>query len=321
MSVSLAESGQRFELAVAPALVDATEAAARAAFAWVGRGDKESLDAAAVDAMRAALVDASFEGVVVIGEGEKDEAPMLYVGERLGRVGPMADIAVDPVDGTTLASRGGPGSIAVIGAAPRGALLETRLHYMDKIVVGQAARGQIDIERSPVDNMLAIARALQRPPGDLVIAILDRPRNEHVLAAVREVGAGAKLFADGDIVNGLLALLDRRVDALMGIGGAPEGVITACAVKALGGDMCGRYWVRDERDAAIAAQEGVDLRRPLALEDLCADPHALFVASGVTSGELLEGVRRDGPAIAVQSVVISSRNGAARFIDTQWRGE
>jgi fructose-1,6-bisphosphatase II len=306
MSISLVESGLSFELALAPALLDATESAARAASAWVGRGDKASLDAAAVDAMRAALVEAPFEGVVVIGEGEKDEAPMLYLGERLGRTGPAADLAVDPVDGTTLASRGGPGSIAVIGAAPRGALLQTPAHYMDKVVVGPAARGQIDPERGPVDNLLAIARAVGRRPCDLVVAMLDRPRNEHVLAAVREIGARAKLFGDGDIVNALLAVLgDGRVDALMGIGGAPEGVITACAVRALGGDMCGR----------------IDPKQPLTLDDLCADPTALFVASGVTAGELLEGVRRDGTTVYVHSMVISSRNGAVRVIETQWRKE
>jgi fructose-1,6-bisphosphatase II len=304
MSVALAESGLSFELAVAPALLDATEAAARAASAWVGRGDKASLDAAAVDAMRAALVEAPFEGVVVIGEGEKDEAPMLYLGERLGRSGPAADVAVDPVDGTTLASRGGAGSIAVIGAAPRGALLQTPSHYMDKIVVGPPARGQIDPERGPVDNLLAIARALGRPPCDLVVAMLDRPRNERVLAAVRQIGARAKLFGDGDIVNALLAVLgDGRVDALMGIGGAPEGVITACAVRALGGDMCGC----------------IDPQQPLTLDDLCADPQALFVASGVTSGELLEGVRCEGASVHVYSMVISSRNAATRSIETQWR--
>jgi fructose-1,6-bisphosphatase II len=306
MSVSLAERGVSFELALAPALLDATEAAARAASAWVGRGDKASLDAAAVDAMRAALVDAPFEGVVVIGEGEKDEAPMLYLGERLGRIGPAADIAVDPVDGTTLASRGGPGSIAVIGAAPRGALLQTPAHYMDKLVVGPAARGQIDPERGPVDNLLAISRALRRPPSGLVVAMLDRPRNEHVLAAVREVGARAKLFGDGDIINALLAVLaDQRVDALMGIGGAPEGVITACAVRALGGDMCGR----------------IDPGRMLTLDDLCADPVALFVASGVTGGELLDGVRHDGATVRVHSMVIGGRNRAVRFVETQWRNE
>ncbi len=306
MSLSIVESGLSFELAVAPALLDATEAAARAASAWVGRGDKALLDAAAVDAMRAALIEAPFEGVVVIGEGEKDEAPMLYVGERLGRSGPPADIAVDPVDGTTLASRGGPGSIAVIGAAPRGALLQTPAHYMDKIVVGPPARGQIDPERGPIDNLLALARALGRSPRDLVVAMLDRPRNEHVLAAVRELGARAKLFGDGDIVNALLAVLgDARVDALMGIGGAPEGVITACAVRALGGDMCAR----------------IDRKLPLTLDDLCADPVALFVASGVTTGELLEGVRYDGATACVHSIVISSRDGAVRFIKTQRRVE
>jgi fructose-1,6-bisphosphatase II len=304
MSLSLVESGLSFEHVVGPALLDATEAAARAASAWIGRGDKASLDAAAVDAMRAALVEAPFEGVVVIGEGEKDDAPMLYLGERLGRTGPVADIAVDPVDGTTLASRGGPGSIAVIGAAPRGALLQTPAHYMDKIVVGPAACGQIDPERGPVDNLLRIARALGRAPQDLVVAMLDRPRNEHVLAAVREIGARAKLFGDGDIVNALLAVLgDGRVDVLMGIGGAPEGVITACAVRALGGDMCGR----------------IDSEQPLNLEDLCAEPVALFVASGVTSGELLDGVSRTRETVHVHSLVISSRNRAIRWVETQWR--
>jgi fructose-1,6-bisphosphatase II len=317
VSVALGVPAAAFEAAVAPALLDATEAAACAALGWVGRGEKESLDGAAVDAMRASLGQAFFEGVVVVGEGEKDEAPMLYVGERLGRQGPLADVAVDPIDGTGLASRGGAGAIAVIGAAPRGTLLQTRLSYMEKIVAGPAARGHVDPDRNPVENLLSIARAVGRSPSTLIVAMLDRPRNAHVLNAVREIGARVKLFADGDIVNGVLAALgDGRVDVLMGIGGAPEGVITACAVKALGGEMCGRFWLRDRRDCEIAAAESRSVERALLLDDLCAGSTSLFVASGLTDGDLLRGARPDGRTLRVQSLLISSRLGGARFIET-----
>jgi fructose-1,6-bisphosphatase II len=307
-----------FELLVAPSLLEATEAAAAASAAFVGRGDKERLDAAAVDAMRACFENAPFDGTVVVGEGEKDAAPMLYTGERLGAEGPRVDIAVDPLDGTTIASRGFAGAICVVAAAPFGSLPRTRLSYMDKLVVGRYARGSIDIERSPIENLLAIADALNRPPSQLVVAMLDRPRNEAHAAAAREAGARVKFFGDGDIVNALLAVLgDARVDVLMGIGGAPEGVITACAVRALGGDMCGRFWLRDDRDRAIAQSEGIDAGYPLTLRDLCASEVALFAATGVTDGEILRGCNVRGDRIRTHSILISSLRGSTRYVETQ----
>jgi fructose-1,6-bisphosphatase II len=306
-----------FELLVAPALLAATEAAAAASAPLVGRGDKERLDAAAVDAMRASFENAPFDGTVVVGEGEKDAAPMLYTGEHLGAEGPRVDIAVDPLDGTTIASRGASGAICVVAAAPFGALPRTRLSYMDKLVVGSHARGSIDIECTPAQNLTAIAEALNRPPKQLVVAMLDRPRNEPYAEAVRAIGARVKFFGDGDIVNALLAVLgDERVDVLMGIGGAPEGVITACAVRALGGDMCGRFWLRDERDRAIARSEGIDVDYALSLGDLCASPMALFAATGVTDGDLLRGCRTQADAVRTHSIVISSFESSVRYVDT-----
>ena len=289
--------------------VRATEAAAIAAARLVGLGDKNGVDQAAVDAMRMVLGDVDVAGTVVIGEGEKDEAPMLYVGEFLGTGdGPAVDIAVDPIDGTTLASRGGPGAISVVAAAKRGSLFRTRIPYMDKIVVGPPGHGRISIDRPLRENIKALAHAMCRPIGEVTVALLDRPRNEHLVREAREIGARVRLFGDGDVATAIIAVLEERgrIDMLAGIGGAPEGVVTACAVKALGGDMQGRLWLRDAADAAIAAKERIDPARTLVLDDLCSAEDALLAATGVTDGELLEGVRFVDGAAFTQSIIIST---------------
>lgn len=297
----------------------ATEAAAVISGQLVGRGDKNGVDQAAVDAMRAVLGDVDIDGVVVIGEGEKDEAPMLYIGEELGTGdGPRVDVAVDPIDGTTLASKGGHGAISVVAAAERGSLFHTHVAYMDKIVVGPAGRGVISIEASVEENVRAVARAMGRPVSEITVALLERERNEGKVQSLREIGARVRLFGDGDIANGLIAALDERsrVDILMGIGGATEGVVTACAVKALGGDMQGRLWLRPG-DEEIAKKEGKDPDRILCLHDLCASELAILTATGVTDGELLEGVRYVHGSAFTQSLIISSLTNTSRTIDTK----
>ena len=289
--------------------VRATEAAAIASARLVGLGDKNAVDQAAVDAMRNILGVVDVDGIVVIGEGEKDEAPMLYIGERLGTGdGPAVDIAVDPIDGTTLAARGGPGAISVVAAARQGTLFHTRIPYMDKIVVGPAGTGRISIDRPLSENVRALAAEMHRPVSEITVALLDRPRNECMVREVRDMGARIRLFNDGDVAEAIIATLsDRsRIDMLAGIGGAPEGVVTACAVKALGGDMQGRIWLRNEGDAEIARQEGIDPNRTLLLDDLCAAEDALLAATGVTDGELLNGVRFADGCAFTQSIVIST---------------
>ena len=300
------------------AFVRSTEAAAIAAGRLVGLGDKNAVDGAAVEAMRTALSDAGLAGVVVIGEGEKDEAPMLYHGEEIGNGnGPSLDVAVDPIDGTTLASRGGPGAISVIAAAPRGTLFRTRVPYMDKLVTGPAGRGIVSIDVPLEENLRALARAKGREVSDLTVALLDRPRNEHLMRHVRAAGARVRVFGDGDVANSVYAVLEERanVDVLAGIGGSPEGVIAACAVRALGGEMQGRLWPRDEADEAIAAAEGHDVRKTLTLDDLCASESALFAATGVTDGEFLDGVRYRRGSAFTQSIVISTYTRSVRTID------
>ena len=302
------------------AFVRATEAAAIAAGRLVGLGDKNAVDGAAVEAMRTELRSAQLAGVVVIGEGEKDEAPMLYHGEEVGNGrGPSLDIAVDPIDGTTLASRGGPGAISVITAAPRGALFRTRVPYMEKLVTGPAGHGVVDIEAPLEENLRALARAKGREVSDLIVALLERPRNEHLMKAVRAAGARVRVFGDGDVANAVYAVLEERarVDMLAGIGGSPEGVIAACAARALGGEMQGRLWARDERDEEIARNEGLQIGKKLTLDDLCASPDAIFAATGVTDGEFLDGVRYRRGSAFTQSIVISTYTRSVRTIDAR----
>ncbi len=295
----------------------ATEAAAIVSGKLVGRGDKHAVDQSAVDAMRGVLGEVDIDGIVVIGEGEKDEAPMLYIGEHVGTGdGPAMDVAVDPIDGTTLASKGGHGAISVLAAAERGSLFHTHIAYMDKIIVGKAGRGVISIEASVAENVRALAKAMGRPVTEITVALLERSRNDQKVQELREIGARVRLFGDGDVANGLIAALEdrSRIDMLMGIGGATEGVVTACAVKCLGGDMQGRLWLR-EGEEEIAKREGVDPSKVLSLDDLCKSDLAILAATGVTDGELLEGVTYVRGSAYTQSIIISSFTHTMRMVE------
>lgn len=302
------------------AFLRATEAAAVAAGYLVGRGDKNAIDAAAVAAMRTGLKNVAFSGTVVIGEGEKDQAPMLFIGESLGTgEGAPFDVAVDPIDGTTLASKGGPGAIAVVAGAPRGALFGTHVPYMEKIVVGPPARGSISLEKSVGENVRSAARAMGRDVSEITVAVLDRPRNQYIIDEAGQAGARVRIFTDGDVAMGVMAMMDEhhRIDMLMGIGGAPEGVVTACAARALGGDMQGRLWLRDHRDQRLSIGEGLAPGRILKLDDLCKSNETFFAATGVTDGELLEGVTYLRGFAHTQSIVISSYTGSTRRLSSK----
>lgn len=300
-------------------LLRATEAAALAAGRWVGRGDKEAVDQSAVDAMRTALQSVDMRGVVVIGEGEKDQAPMLYIGEEIGNgEAPEVDVAVDPVDGTGLTANGLPGALSVIALAERASLFVTRLPYMEKIVVGPRARGCIRLDAPVAENLEAVARAMDRRVRDLTVVMLNRPRNEPLMRQVRAAGARIRLIGDGDVAAGIMAVLgDYGVDILMGIGGAPEGVVTACAVKCLGGDMQARLWPKTDADREQAAREGLDLERVLSLDDLCGGNNVFVAATGVTNGELLQGVRYLGDGAITHSLVMRSASGTVRWITSR----
>jgi fructose-1,6-bisphosphatase II len=308
---------RRIDARVELEFLRATEAAAIVSGKLVGRGDKNAVDQAAVDAMRKVLGEVDIDGVVVIGEGEKDEAPMLYIGEQLGTMaGPQLDRAVDPNDGTTLASKGGPGAIAVVAAAERGSLFHTHIAYMDKIIVGKHCKGVISIEASVEENVRAVAKAMGRPVTEITVALLERPRNDEKVRALREIGARVRLFGDGDIANGIIAALEdrNRIDMMIGIGGATEGVVTACAVKSIGGDMQARLWLR-EGELEIAKSEGLDPNKVLTLDDLCKSDLAMLVATGVTDGELLEGVSYVRGSAYTQSIIISSLTDTIRKVD------
>jgi len=301
-------------------LVRATEAAALAASRWMGRGDKMMVDQTAVDAMRFVLQTVDMDGTVVIGEGEKDEAPMLYIGERIGNgTEPEVDVAVDPVDGTTLTSVGGAGAISVVAVAERKSLFFSHVPYMDKIVVGPEARGAIDIDAPVIVNVKSVARAYGKDIDDLTVVILNRPRNEKLIQQVRATGARIRLIGDGDVAAGLMAMMDEHsgLDMLMGIGGAPEGVIVACAVRCLGGDMHARMWARDDGDRKMAAEEGIDLEKVLTMDDLCRGNNVFVAATGVTDGEMLTGVRYARNSARTQSLVMRSVSGTVRWIDSK----
>jgi len=305
-------------------LVRVTEVAAIAAARHQGRGDKESVDQAAVDAMRQVLSTIEMDGVVVIGEGEKDEAPMLYNGERIGNgEPPMVDVAVDPVDGTRLTARGMPGALAVIALAPRGTMYAPgSLVYMDKIAVGPVAAGRVDIEAPVAHNVAQVAKAYDKPVSDVTAIILDRPRNDPYVQAVRDAGARIALIGDGDI-SGAIATAkdDSGVDILFGIGGSPEAVTSACAMAALGGEIQAKLWPRDDSERIYAKEEGLDLTQVLTTRDLVDSDNTFFAATGVTSGTLLEGVRFGSHRVATNSLVLRSKTGTVRFIDAVHRVE
>ncbi|MEV6837629.1 class II fructose-bisphosphatase [Streptomyces sp. NPDC051133] len=303
-------------------LVRVTEAAAMAAGRWVGRGDKNGADGAAVRAMRTLVSTVSMNGVVVIGEGEKDEAPMLFNGEHVGDgTGPEVDIAVDPIDGTTLTAKGMPNAIAVLAAAERGAMFDpSAVFYMDKLVTGPEAADFVDIDAPVAVNIKRIAKAKKATPEDVTVVILDRPRHEGLIREVREAGARIKLISDGDVAGSVYALREGTgVDLLLGIGGTPEGIISACAVKCLGGTIQGKLWPKDAEERARAIDAGHDLDRVLTTDDLVSGENVFFVATGITDGELLRGVRYRSETALTESIVMRSKSGTVRKIDSEHR--
>ena len=307
---------------IAMELVRVTEAAALASARWMGRGNKEASDQAAVDAMRLVLNTVQMDGVIVIGEGEKDEAPMLYNGERLGTgEPPQVDIAVDPIDGTRLLSLGRPGSLSVVALSERGTMYAPgKIVYMDKIAVGPEAKGAIDINAPVADNLRAIARAKGKDMDDLTVVVLDRPRHEKLIADIRTCGARIKLITDGDISGGLMAATEGTgMDVLMGVGGSPEAVITACALKCIGGDMQCKLWPRNEEERRWALENGRDLDKVLTIDDLVAGNNIFFAATGITDGELLKGVRYFGNGAKTFSLSMRSKSGTIRYIEATHR--
>jgi fructose-1,6-bisphosphatase II len=303
-------------------LVRVTEAAALAAARWMGRGDKEAADQAAVDAMRLMLDTVPMDGIVVIGEGEKDNAPMLYNGEEIGNgEPPVVDIAVDPIDGTTLTAKGQGGALAVVALAERGTMFDPGpFVYMEKIAVGEEAADVIDIEAGVTENLKRVADAKNTDVSDLTVVILDRPRHDQFVKEIRTAGARIKFIPDGDVAGAIAAAREGTgVDVLVGIGGTPEGVISACAIKCLGGAIQGRLWPRNEqeRDEAIAA--GYDPDAVITTDDLVAGEDVFFAATGVTDGELVRGVRYRKASATTQSIVMRSRTGTVRLIDALHR--
>ncbi|MFE0985903.1 class II fructose-bisphosphatase [Streptomyces rochei] len=303
-------------------LVRVTEAAAMAAGRWVGRGDKNGADGAAVRAMRTLVHTVSMNGVVVIGEGEKDEAPMLFNGERVGDgTGAEVDIAVDPIDGTTLTAKGMTNAIAVLAAAERGSMFDpSAVFYMDKLVTGPEAADFVDINAPVSVNIRRIARAKRRTPEDVTVVILDRPRHQGLIKEVRETGARIKLISDGDVAGSILALREGTgIDLLLGVGGTPEGIISACAVKCLGGTIQGKLWPKDDEERQRAIDAGHDLDRVLTTDDLVSGDNVFFVATGITDGELLRGVRYRSETATTDSIVMRSKSGTVRRIDSEHR--
>ncbi|GHA13205.1 fructose-1,6-bisphosphatase [Streptomyces tauricus] len=303
-------------------LVRVTEAAAMAAGRWVGRGDKNGADGAAVRAMRTLVSTVSMNGVVVIGEGEKDEAPMLFNGENVGDgTGPACDIAVDPIDGTTLAAAGMTNAIAVLAAADRGTMFDpSAVFYMDKLVTGPEAADFVDINAPVSVNIRRVAKAKRVTPEDVTVVILDRPRHDGIIKEIRETGARIKLISDGDVAGSILALREGTgIDLLLGIGGTPEGIISACAVKCLGGTIQGKLWPKDDEERARAVDAGHDLDRVLLTDDLVSGENVFFVATGITDGELLRGVRYRPETATTDSIVMRSKSGTVRQISSEHR--
>ncbi|MEU6698067.1 class II fructose-bisphosphatase [Pseudonocardia sp. NPDC046786] len=299
-------------------LVRVTEAAAMAAGRWVGRGDKNGGDGAAVDAMRQLISSVSMRGVVVIGEGEKDEAPMLFNGEEVGNgEGPFCDVAVDPIDGTTLMSKGMPNALAVLAVAERDAMFDpSAVFYMEKIAVGPEAADVIDITAPVAENIRRVARAKQVDVADVTVCVLDRPRHEQIVREIREAGARISFISDGDVAGAIAAARPSSgVDMLYGVGGTPEGIITAAAMKCMGGEIQGRLWPTDdaERDRAVAA--GHDLSAVLTTAELVRGENVFFCATGITDGPLLRGVHYRGGGATTQSIVMRSKSGTVRLID------
>jgi fructose-1,6-bisphosphatase II len=306
-------------------LVRATEAAAIRAVPFIGRGDKNAADGAAVDAMRKFLETVNFDGVVVIGEGEKDHAPMLYNGEHVGNGhGPSCDIAVDPIDGTSLTASGRQNALSMIAVADRGSMYDpSAVFYMDKIVTGHEGHGVIDLRKPIGENIRALAKAKHKDVGDMTIAVLDRPRHLELIDEIRAAGAGTRLMLDGDVAGGINAAREdnTRIDMCVGIGGTPEGIITACALKALGGLIQAKLHPKDDEERQRAIDAGHDLDRILEVDDLVTSDNTYFVATGVTDGQLVGGVRKAGPVIRTESIVLRGKSGTVRRVSADHLAE
>jgi fructose-1,6-bisphosphatase II len=301
-------------------LVRVTEAAALAASRWVGFGDKNAADQAAVDAMRYMLSTVEMDGVVVIGEGEKDEAPMLFNGERIGTgQGVEVDVAVDPLEGTELVARGQPNALAVVAAAEQGAMFDPGpVFYMEKLACGAEIEDEIDIRAPMEETLQQIARAKRGRVRDLMVVILDRPRHDEMVKRIRAAGARIRFIAHGDVAGAMMAASpDTGIDLLWGIGGTPEGVLAAAAFKCLGGQFQGRLWPRDDDERAAAEAAGYDVEQVLTTDDLVKGDNVFFAATGVTDGDLLRGVRYQSGGALTQSLVMRSRSGTVRTLQAR----
>jgi fructose-1,6-bisphosphatase II len=320
------ERSRTVERNLAMELIRVTEAAAISAGRWMGKGNKEMVDQAAVDAMRHAVDGVDMHGVVVIGEGEKDEAPMLYIGEEIGNGNkPDLDVAVDPVDGTRLLALGLPGALAVVATAERGSMYSAPpgVFYMDKIAVGPSLRNVIDINASVAVNLDRIARTREARIDDLTVVVLDRPRHAEIIRQVREAGARIRLITDGDVAAAIQAAMDdyRGIDVMMGIGGAPEAVLAAAALKCLGGEIQAKIWPRTEEERERFKADGIDLDRVYRTDDLVSGDDVSFAATGITTGEMLDGVQYFGWGARTSSILMRSRSGTVRYIQARhkWR--
>jgi fructose-1,6-bisphosphatase II len=314
----MATTGRPPDRNLALELVRVTEAGAMGAGRWIGRGDKNGADQAAVDAMRAVLDTVHMRGVVVIGEGEKDEAPMLYNGEEVGSgSGPEVDVAVDPLEGTRLTALGQPNAISTVALAERGTMFfPGAAVYMEKIACGPEAAEAVDLDASPSDNVRAVAGAKGVSPREVSVVVLDRPRHEQLIGELREVGAKVLLIPDGDVAPAIAAAQPGTgVDLLMGIGGTPEGVLSAAALKCVGGALHGRLWPRDDEERRQLVDAGFDIGRKLGLDDLVAGDDVFFAATGVTTGALLKGVRYARDGAFTDSIVMRSRSGTVRRVE------
>src|ERR1700716_1180767 len=299
-------------------LLRVTEAGALAAAPLQGRGNKLEADRRAVEAIRESLATVDMKGMVVIGEGEKDEAPMLFFGEEIGNgLEPEVDVAVDPIEGTSLTASGLPGAISVVALAERGSMFTTHVHYMQKLVVGRRAKGVIDLEMPVEWNLRRIAKGEGLPVQGLAVVVLDRERNQEIIAQIREVGARIKLITAGDVAAALEAALETRsgIHCMMGSGGATEGVLAAGAIKTMGGDMQAKLHFRNDKERDMAISEGHDPNKVLHLDDLCSGSDIFFAATGITSGELLKGVRYEDVYAYTQSMVLRSASGTMRIVD------
>lgn len=305
---------------IAMEMVRATEAAAMAASRWLGRGDKNGVDGAAVNAMRLVLNTVYMDGRVVIGEGEKDNAPMLFNGEHLGKgTDPKVDIAVDPIDGTSLTANGLPNAVSVVAFADRGTMYDPKhIFYMDKLATGPGAADAIDIDRPITDNIKSVAKALGKRVEDVTVIVLNRPRHERLIEEIRGMHARIRLIQDGDIAGALSTCKqDSGIDLLVGIGGSPEAVISACALKCVGGNMQCKLWPRNEEEANLCREHDMDLNGVLTLDDLVSSDNVYFAATGVTDGDWLGGVKYLGDTIRTSSLVMRSKSGTIRYVDAE----